>query len=558
MTIAMFLVCITAMWMFLLLWILSWDQKNSRDWILDSGWQVSRNDTLLESRDTLSAYEFLGLQRGEQIRLVHLLPEDMPTGQTMTFYGSLSAIEVMVDGEELYAYGQQELRAHELVGSGFHFVHLPDDAAGKELVIIVTAGETGAFSGISAPTFGDSDTLYQTFARRRMVNLGICIYLCMMGALIIFLSAVSLCFTKEAARLLCIGIFSFLVGLWSLCEMKVLQIFNVNLAANTAVEYLVKYLIGVAFFLMIWEINRKTAPWRERGLLAVVLMLAAFVAVAVVLQLSGVLHLPRLLRAYHVLVTVGLILALIFGTGARKKRDRVSRIMFLGMILMGIGLAVDMIRSNVSEFLLRDQERLSHSIVPFCALVFLLMLFISYIFFLYDLVTEKAEQDRLKDIAYHDDLCHIYNRAKCREEFQRLDHLGREYALINIDLNGLKSINDNSGHSQGDLLLQEFAAILQRSFSGVGNVFRMGGDEFLVIVHKEQFRLLDQAIAAMERQERKRSSQLPFTIDASYGVAYSEECSPSRTDRVYALADQRMYEMKRQKKWTRGSDPVEA
>jgi diguanylate cyclase (GGDEF)-like protein len=130
--------------------------------------------------------------------------------------------------------------------------------------------------------------------------------------------------------------------------------------------------------------------------------------------------------------------------------------------------------------------------------------------------------------------------------------------LINIDLNGLKSINDNSGHSQGDLLLQEFAAILQRSFSGVGNVFRMGGDEFLVIVHKEQFRLLDQAIAAMERQERKRSSQLPFTVDASYGVAYSEECSPSRTDRVYALADQRMYEMKRQKKWTRGSDPVEA
>ena len=142
----------------------------------------------------------------------------------------------------------------------------------------------------------------------------------------------------------------------------------------------------------------------------------------------------------------------------------------------------------------------------------------------------------------------LTNRTKCNERFDELDAGDAEYALINMDLNGLKTINDSLGHVQGDLLLQEFAAILQDAFSGMGEVFRMGGDEFLVLVRQEQFPLIDQCLNKMVRLEKRRSSELTFNIEAAYGVAKSSECPKESVQKVYMLADRRMYDMKTKQK----------
>lgn len=76
----------------------------------------------------------------------------------------------------------------------------------------------------------------------------------------------------------------------------------------------------------------------------------------------------------------------------------------------------------------------------------------------------------------------------------------------------------------------------------------MGGDEFLVLVRQEQFPQIDQCLNKMVRLEKRRSSELTFNIEAAYGVAKSSECPKESVQKVYMLADRRMYDMKTKQK----------
>ena len=98
------------------------------------------------------------------------------------------------------------------------------------------------------------------------------------------------------------------------------------------------------------------------------------------------------------------------------------------------------------------------------------------------------------------------------------------------------------------MLLQEFASVLKEAFSGIGEVYRMGGDEFLVILQEEQFPQIDSCLNKMVRLEKRRSSEFIFTIEAAYGVAKNSECPEGTAQKVYMLADSRMYDMKAKQK----------
>ncbi|MDO8307388.1 MAG: GGDEF domain-containing protein [Actinomycetota bacterium] len=87
--------------------------------------------------------------------------------------------------------------------------------------------------------------------------------------------------------------------------------------------------------------------------------------------------------------------------------------------------------------------------------------------------------------ATHDSLTHLLNRNGLRESFRIHPRPGRAAlprTLISIDLDGLKVVNDASGHQAGDRLLREFAAVLRGGLRPDDLAVRMGGDEFLVIL----------------------------------------------------------------------------
>jgi two-component system cell cycle response regulator len=120
--------------------------------------------------------------------------------------------------------------------------------------------------------------------------------------------------------------------------------------------------------------------------------------------------------------------------------------------------------------------------------------------------------------------------------------------LALFDLDGFKQYNDAFGHAAGDALLQRLGADLEAAVAGVGRAYRLGGDEFCVLLdhHADAD---DPIIAATLEALAERAD--PYTVDASYGLV-SLPCEADAAAEALRLADHRMYELKHGRRATQG------
>ncbi len=117
--------------------------------------------------------------------------------------------------------------------------------------------------------------------------------------------------------------------------------------------------------------------------------------------------------------------------------------------------------------------------------------------------TLHEQNQLLERLAVTDSLTGVYNRKKLddilADQFTRFRRSRRPFAVLMLDLDNFKSINDNYGHAAGDTVLASVAAILKHSVRDVDFVARFGGEEFVVV-------LVETALdAALEIAERLRS-----------------------------------------------------
>jgi diguanylate cyclase (GGDEF)-like protein/PAS domain S-box-containing protein len=164
-------------------------------------------------------------------------------------------------------------------------------------------------------------------------------------------------------------------------------------------------------------------------------------------------------------------------------------------------------------------------------------------------VTERRRLERrLRHLADHDDLTGLINRRRFEEELRRHLAEGRRYgvtgALLLLDLDGFKEVNDNHGHSAGDRVLRAVADALRSRLRESDLVARLGGDEFAVLLPRETpaeaelvCRLLENAIPA------EVSTPGDERIEVSAGFAPFVDGVDS-VDDVLAAADASMYAAK--------------
>lgn len=170
---------------------------------------------------------------------------------------------------------------------------------------------------------------------------------------------------------------------------------------------------------------------------------------------------------------------------------------------------------------------------------------------------------RIKDIvklsktnehnANHDSLTGLPNRDFCQLLMTKMLEQAKRYkhsvAVIYIDLNDFKAINDTHGHNHGDLLVQQIGQRLLSTVRGDEIVSRLGGDEFLVVVElSDVHKNLAPIIERIQKCTDKPFDIFDKYIKASFsiGVAISPEHGESVND-LLAAADSAMYEAKRNK-----------
>jgi diguanylate cyclase (GGDEF)-like protein len=167
-----------------------------------------------------------------------------------------------------------------------------------------------------------------------------------------------------------------------------------------------------------------------------------------------------------------------------------------------------------------------------------------------DITELYTAQQELKRLAYHDALTGVANRNLFQETLQEAFDSAESFAVLFVDLDGFKTINDTFGHSSGDRLLSDLARRLQAAASPE-LVARMGGDEFAVFVAGG-----DADRAGVVARAIHESFAEPFVINgqsirlaASIGVAMAPQDGKT-IDRLLTCADLALYASKNQRRGT--------
>lgn len=161
-------------------------------------------------------------------------------------------------------------------------------------------------------------------------------------------------------------------------------------------------------------------------------------------------------------------------------------------------------------------------------------------------------REELRRQAQHDPLTGLYNRRQLDEHLRQrgAEHArtGRGYSLLLLDLDYFKSINDRFGHEAGDRVLQEAAALFRRCARVEEQVFRLGGEEFVMVLATddagEAARAAERVRAEMQNLRVSRRGQILPAVTVSIGIA----CFPQDGDAPQALlhaADEALYAAKR-------------
>jgi diguanylate cyclase (GGDEF)-like protein/PAS domain S-box-containing protein len=155
-----------------------------------------------------------------------------------------------------------------------------------------------------------------------------------------------------------------------------------------------------------------------------------------------------------------------------------------------------------------------------------------------------AVEERLRHIADHDALTGLYNRRRFEQELDRHIVHGRRYgmdgALLVIDLDRFKQVNDGHGHRAGDRVLAAVAAVLRKRLRESDILARFGGDEFAVLVPHGGAAEAAELANLMVNAVRREVSTPAGPLDASVGWALFEDATMSSDD-VLSRADDAMY-----------------
>ena len=167
----------------------------------------------------------------------------------------------------------------------------------------------------------------------------------------------------------------------------------------------------------------------------------------------------------------------------------------------------------------------------------------------------KANAKELEVLSYRDSLTNLYNPRSYQEHMEELTKKKLPFGIIYMDLNDFKNVNDTYGHEAGDALLNIVAKRLQNSIREKDRAFRIGGDEFVVVIHGTHDKKFYEGVINRMRQNVARDvviGEITLKVSISAGFARCPEDGTKLED-IVKKADDAMYYNKRMLKARRAA-----
>jgi diguanylate cyclase (GGDEF)-like protein len=156
-------------------------------------------------------------------------------------------------------------------------------------------------------------------------------------------------------------------------------------------------------------------------------------------------------------------------------------------------------------------------------------------------VATQLEETRF--LADHDPLTRLHNRRALLQELNAASESAKPLALVFLDVDNFKEVNDAHGHAAGDRVLARFATLLAELVRQQDRAFRVGGDEFALLLYGAAAQEARDVVARIVAAVEANIDPLVRTLSASFGVATSR--GRDEPQQLLRVADEAMYQAKR-------------
>lgn len=519
--------------------------KPSHAWT-DENFNLRVNNTFYENIN-VNEFSLPHIKKGDHIMLECKLNKLDKSHKYLVFKTYSSTVNVFLNGNRVYSYGNDLYKNKKLLGRGYHIVALKnDDSIHPTVVIKLHSSENLNYKWLDFVKFTGSNSVWSNILEYNLNSVAISIVLFMVG-LIGFISCfiVFWLLNVETGHLLYSFATAFFIGLWNMCTNGLFQKLTGNMELVALFEYMSLY-ITPFFYINIISIIKGKHKFSLFFNIAKIFYII-FVVSTVILHLMHICPISHFITIFRSLSIVSLAVVLFLILNHYDTQKPYERVLSIGTLISAGIIITESSLLNVNihviTFFKKDYE-ISDLFTSVAILIMVTTPLISYSINSGEVRKYENQISLLKNIAYKDNLTGLYNRYKGMAKIIKLRKNNIPYHLILFDLNNLKVTNDNFGHERGDKLLIDFSNCLKYTFSDEDcTCIRQGGDEFLIILKDVSVVNIHNYIKRLYRNINKTNklNNDPCDISFAYGIAGSNEVEGGDYDSTFKLADKRMY-----------------
>ena len=462
------------------------------------------------------------------------------TGYLLAFYSIHQAFEIYANDTLIYEYPLQNNNPFaKSPGYTWNFVPLPK--ADNSVRMIITSPYNNYASQIPVFLVGTPFAIITHIIDSNIFSVILCIIIFCIGICMIVFWLFARHKAKIQKTLLKLGLFAILLSIWSINENQLSILIMRNNLVCSYIAFVVLMLLPFSFASFVYSFYESDSQlWRLyfTGNLAQIILCLA-------MQLLHLADFRETLWTTHAMMIILVFLIIYCSINQLRSGIHSKRVLLniLCMILCAVALVLDLIAFYAGAWDSNSFGRLGF-------LTYIILLGIASAQESASLMKMGQEANTYQILAYTDQMTDMYNRAAFNRDFDACSMSPDNVAIIDFDLNNLKKTNDTYGHMAGDKYITDAARMIKEIFTSVGNCYRIGGDEFAVILTnasdidiRHYLTMLEWSVDAYNR-----TLEEPFRMQIAYGCAVYSESSDSSLQATFTRADEAMYSDKKSKK----------
>ena len=432
----------------------------------------------------------------------------------VAFYLIHQEVEVYLNDELIYQVTHKDSHNFsKTTGCFWAEVYTYPEDEGKEICIRTKPIYASSVQNVPTFYFGDHGQIISSIIKRNLPIITISIFAIIVGLGIIFFILYNIKNLEIDRSVFMLGVFSLLTGLWKLSDMEAatLLIKDPLVLSSMAIICIPLALVSYLYFI------RRQFQYTNLFLWDFICIFLSGVTIGLILlQLFGIADLRATLIVSHAMIIFALLFIILMlikesRTGGFSSKLKIT---VFCCILCMLGSFIDLAVYYTTG---------ASGNTVYCLVAFLIYVISMCYVTLKDtkeLLNRGQEATHYQQLAMHDELTGLFNRAHFSDYISHNDVLNNRCFLIMFDVNNLKRCNDTRGHDCGDRLLKNSAYLMKQAFPK-GICHRIGGDEFCIIMKDSSSGECQQALYELGKaaEEYNLSHPKDFPIEIAYGYA---------------------------------------